>query len=319
MGSNSKWVEGSPDDPVRHVARRVLSGRLARMWHFLERAVRSPRSETENVHQLRVFSRRAAAAMDIFEAWLPPKRGRSVNKKIKQVRQAAGAARDFDVLLLRWTGRLEQSPSSRGSLLLEEITHHRQEAQGPIEAVHDKLVERRFARKTSKLVDRIRKNAGDGPCDQRFGCMARVAMDRLLAPYLKAAQAELDDAQALHAFRIQGKQVRYAMEVFSGAFDEEFRSELYPALVNLQERLGAINDHVTAKNYFCQWLSTKESSAAREAIDWAMNEEREALDTSRHEFLAWWTSERRADLCGRFARYVQSPDECETDPAEDKQ
>jgi CHAD domain-containing protein len=277
------------------------------MSHYLELAVRAPRSETENVHQLRVFSRRAAAAMDIFEAWLPPNRGRSMRKSIKRVRQAAGAARDFDVLLLRWTQRLEKAPSPQGSLLLEEIIRHRHEAQPPIEAVHEKLAERRFARKTSKLVDRIRERAGTGDCAERFGCMARVAMDRLLVPYLKAAQAELDDAEALHAFRIQGKQVRYAMEIFSGAFDEEFRGELYPAVVLLQERLGAINDHFTAKTYFCQWLAASESDAAREALECAMNEESQALDTTWHEFLAWWTSERRADLCGRFARYVQPP------------
>ena len=33
----------------------------------------------------------------------------------------------------------------------------------------------------------------------------------------------MSDAAALHAFRIQGKQVRYAMEIFAGAFDEDFR------------------------------------------------------------------------------------------------
>ena len=278
------------------------------MWHYLELAVRAPRSETENVHQLRVFSRRAAAAMEIFEAWLPTRRGRSIRKKIKHVRKAAGAARDFDVLLLRWSQRLEQTPSPLGSLLLEEITRHRHEAQPPIRAVHEKLTKRRFLRKTSKLLERIRDRVGAGPCDERFGCMARVAMDRLLVPYLKAARAELDDAEALHAFRIQGKQVRYAMEIFSGAFDEEFRSELYPAVVLLQERLGAINDHFTAKTYFCQWLAVCESGAARESLEWAMNEERQSLDTTWHEFLAWWTSERRAELCGRFARYVQPPD-----------
>ena len=176
MGSNSKWVDGKPDDSVRRVARRALSSRLERMWHYLELAVRAPRSETENVHQLRVFSRRAAAAMEIFEAWLPTRRGRSIRKKIKHVRKAAGAARDFDVLLLRWSQRLEQTPSPLGSLLLEEITRHRHEAQPPIRAVHEKLTKRRFLRKTSKLLERIRDRVGAGPCDERFGCMARVAM-----------------------------------------------------------------------------------------------------------------------------------------------
>ena len=60
------------------------------------------------------------------------------------------------------------------------------------------------------------------------------------------------DVQALHAFRIQGKQVRYAMEIFAGAFPPEFREQLYPIVETLQDRLGAINDHVTAQTHFSQ-------------------------------------------------------------------
>ena len=77
MGRNSKWIEGQPDDPIEKAARRALAARLERMWHYLERAVREPKSETENVHQLRVFTRRAASALEIFEAWLPERRGRA--------------------------------------------------------------------------------------------------------------------------------------------------------------------------------------------------------------------------------------------------
>ena len=94
MGRNSKWIEGRPDDSARQIARRAIEGRLERMWHYLELAVRAPRDETENVHQLRVFSRRATAAMDIFAAWLPRRRGQSMRKRLKSVRRAAGAARD---------------------------------------------------------------------------------------------------------------------------------------------------------------------------------------------------------------------------------
>src|SRR4051812_22681721 len=69
MGRNKKWISGSPDDATEKVARRVLSARLERVWHYLGCAVEERPSETENVHQLRVFSRRTAAALEIFTAW----------------------------------------------------------------------------------------------------------------------------------------------------------------------------------------------------------------------------------------------------------
>ncbi len=134
--------------------------------------------------------------------------------------------------------------------------------------------------------------------------MARVALARMVVPYLKLAQAELADAEALHAFRIQGKQVRYAMEIFAGAFDEAFRQDLYPLVAMLQDRLGSINDHVTARIYFEQWRSEAEMCSVRQALDMGIVEERQSFETSRQEFLAWWTCERRDDLCRRFGRYV---------------
>ena len=59
----------------------------------------------------------------------------------------------------------------------------------------------------------------------------------------------------LHAFRIEGKQLRYAMEIFAGAFPPAFRGELYPLVEQLQERLGKINDHATAWVLFVGWLT----------------------------------------------------------------
>jgi CHAD domain-containing protein len=311
MGRNSKWIEGQPDDSTEQVARRALAARLERMWHYLERAVREPKSEAENVHQLRVFARRAAAALEIFSAWLPSRRGQWMSKQVKRVRKAGGAARDLDVLRIRWSDRRERMSSGPAALLLEQVQHCRREAQRPIEEVYSKLVEKRFVRRTSRFLKRVRTQDGQPSDREPFGCMARVALGRLVVPYLAAARAEMGDAEALHAFRIQGKQVRYAMEIFAGAFNAEFRQELYPVVARLQDRLGAINDHVTAQTYLAGWRDKIDSCAIRDALEMGMQHERHCFDLSRQEFLAWWTSERREDLRQRFAQHVQleSPNE----------
>jgi len=304
MGSNSKWIEGRPDESGRRIARRAIKLRLARMEYYLARAVSAPPSETENVHQLRVFSRRAAAALDIFAEWLPERRGRWVNKQVKAVRKAAGAARDFDVLTLRWSDLMRDEPTSQAALLLDQIKRRRVEAQPPIEAMYEKLVRKRFGRRVKKLLKRMHLPGEGGPCDDRFDCLARTALGRLVGQYFVAAQAEMSDAAALHAFRIQGKQVRYAMEIFAGAFDEDFRGQLYPLVVTLQERLGAVNDHVTAQSYFVAWHNDADSVAVRESLERGIDRERTAVAVSHQEFLDWWSPERRDELAARFARYV---------------
>jgi CHAD domain-containing protein len=307
MGRNSKWIDASPDDCTQRIAARALESRLERIGHYLDRAVREPRSETENVHQLRVFARRAAAALEIFDDWLPARRGRWVNKQVKRVRKAAGEARDLDVLRLGWIERGGQMDANQVALLLDELGRCREAAQQPIEASHEKLIGKDFERRVTKFVKHVRTRQSPCSAEDRFASMARAALARLVTPYLQAAHGEMHDAEAMHAFRIQGKQVRYAMEIFVGAFDAAFRDALYPLVASLQDKLGAINDHVTAQKYLAQWRDRAESCSLRHACEVGLEAERHFFDVSRDEFLAWWTAERQADLSNRFAPYV-NPD-----------
>jgi CHAD domain-containing protein len=244
--------------------------------------------------------------MEIFADWLPPRRGRWVRKQLKRVRKAAGEARDLDVLRMRWTERVHEMPAGEGSLLLEQVKRRRRKAQWPIEEAYRRFVRKKFEYRAAKFVKRVRLRGEQAAgCDQRLGCLARGALGRLVVPFLQAARAELADAEALHAFRIQSKEVRYAMEIFGGAFDADFRQELYPIVESLQDRLGAINDHVTAQTYLAAWRGETDSCAVQKAIDVGTGHEQQWFDESRREFLDWWTPERREDLCRHFARYVE--------------
>ena len=282
------------------------------MWHFLELAVCESPEETENVHQLRVFSRRAVAVIDTFEACIPKKRGRKMLKRMGKVRKAAGAARDCDVLLLRWADHMRHTPSSHTALLTEQIKQRRYAVQAPIEKIHAKLTRQQFMRRASELVKRIRpaRRRAKDACSQQFECFARTALKHAVVPYLEAAGRELHDAAAMHAFRIESKQVRYAMEIFGGVFDDRFRRELYPLVEMLQDRLGRINDHVTAQTYFAAWHAETEPGAVRAALEAGIEREQEDLEASRRDFFDWWTPNRRADLSNWFQQYVDvQPDD----------
>lgn len=322
MGRNAKWIDSQPDDLVDDVARRALEVRLDRLWYFLEQAVVEPNSETENVHQLRVFTRRAGASMEIFAELLPKRRGRWMRKQLKRLRQAAGEARDLDVLRLRWAAQLEEgaatlAPGAAGALklLMEQASRRRRKAQWPIEEIYQKLLRKNFARRTKKLLKRIRvrdaKTPGNQqtgnnqpPCDLHVAAVAHQQLNQLVGPYLKAAEVEMVEAPVLHAFRIQGKEIRYAMEIFAGAFEPDFRQELYPLVAELQDRLGAINDHVTAQEYLTTWGAETASDAVREAVAAGLQIEQAAFEDCRCEFLAWWTPERRSSLRRQFARHL---------------
>jgi len=112
---NGKWIKvDSPDEPVLAVARRTLRGRLRWLWHCLPLAALQPEEDVEYVHQLRIATRRAEAALETFAPYLPGRRARWLSKKLRQVRRAAGDARDLDVLKLHLEAELRGDDSAFG-------------------------------------------------------------------------------------------------------------------------------------------------------------------------------------------------------------
>src|SRR5436305_778371 len=109
-----KWIEGvSPDDPTGEVAARALRDRLAAVRHYLPLAAERAGEDMEYVHDLRVWSRRAAAALRLFAELLPHHPRDWVKKRLKRLRRAAGEARDCDVLIRRLARRPRNPGTAR--------------------------------------------------------------------------------------------------------------------------------------------------------------------------------------------------------------
>ncbi len=300
MVRKGKWItDATPDEPLERVARRALDARLELVGYFLPLAA-DEGEDPENVHQLRVATRRAMAAMQIFDALLAPRRALWMNKQLKRIRQAAGNAHDLDVLAERLRRReAPDRPASKD--LLKRVDRLRTEAQSPIEKIRRKLGGKDFVRRQEALVDRVRlRGKADRLLRTSFGQAASRALGLLVEDFFAAAAADFSDYAALHAFRIQGKQLRYAMEIFAGAFDRAFRTDLYPLVEQLQEKLGAINDHATARELYSTWQSEPDLGPEQQELAELIAAETAAMDDARGQFFAWWTPERSSDLRRRF-------------------
>ena len=93
MAPLSKWIDGlAADSSVSAAARKSLEARLAAVAYWLPLAARPVDGDTERVHQLRVATRRAVAALKLYRDWLPRKPHRWLTKRLKKLRQAAGDA-----------------------------------------------------------------------------------------------------------------------------------------------------------------------------------------------------------------------------------
>jgi CHAD domain-containing protein len=284
-----KWLGNvSPDEPTAEVAERALRDRLDAAMHYLPLAAERADEDPEYVHGLRVWSRRSASALRLFASLVPGGPRGWLKKQLRKLRRAAGEARDCDVLIRRLAHRPPDAGTERW---LNRLRGRRTAAQGPIVKLNDRLAPR-FRRRTEKL---LRNRRSD---DSRFGDWARERLRPAVERFFDSLPGEAASNRAWHRFRICGKKLRYTMELLAGAFPPNFRDDLYRVVEEVQERLGAVNDLVTAQERLRDDASGLKELAA---------EQRGRINDMRADFRAWFGPERREALRAGFEECLAAP------------
>jgi CHAD domain-containing protein len=303
-----KWLQDlSPDDRLSDAAERTLQSRLGAVLHYLPQAAGPAGADAEPVHQLRVWARRAATALRLYEEVLPRRRLRWLNKQLRKIRRAAGEARDCDVLIQR----LRKSPPRHGSKRwLATACAEREQAQQAIVAIHTRLGRgRRLARRIDRVVQRLRAGAAhrDSTAQPRYADWARQRLRALVQWFFRAVPANRTDGEALHRFRIRSKVRRYAMELLAGAFPVSFRTTLYPAVEAIQDRLGEINDLATTTARLRRKVQKAGDSAEAEPWRHLLAEEEARFDEARRQFWEWCSPLRLQQLRDGFEEALGHP------------
>jgi CHAD domain-containing protein len=299
--ANHRWIlEVSKDSTVRDVAIRTIELRLAAVQHFLPLAASEADQDVEYVHQLRVATRRAVAAIKLYQPLLPRRACKELCRELKRIRRAAGNARDFDVMIQQQ----ERSDDSRRSReLLQDLHDHRRAAQAPLCEVY------RTACQEGQLNKLVQQTlSGARPRSRkakptRFRRWARRRLRESAKAFFVAEPHQLDDLEQLHEFRIRGKDLRYAMELLAAAFPESFRTELYPLIEQLQDFLGAINDHAVAIGRLRHWRDEASKPKRKKYFRKLIKREKKLLAAALWEFAKWWTP-RQSKLVQRQYRQL---------------
>jgi CHAD domain-containing protein len=241
--SGGKWIDDlKPTTNLANAARHVLSVRLEVVRDYLPLAIEKADQDSEHVHQLRVGTRRAAAALRIFACCLPSKVHKEAGKHLRKIRRLAAEARDWDVFLagLKPANRPQGRNLQPGfDFLSGYALAKREAAQLQLERA-GKDYPFAFDRFLAETVAAVHKPSA--PELRTLLDLARPLLATLLQELEEAAADNLDDYGLLHRVRILGKRLRYAMEVFARCFTSAFREQLYPMVEEMQEVLGAVND-----------------------------------------------------------------------------
>ena len=295
MAGSNKWmVDAGAEEPVERVVRRALRGRLQVVERLLPLAAFEADRDEEYVHQLRVATRRSMAVLALCREVLPRKRSRWFRRKLRRIRRAAGAARNWDVMLQRLTAYCQDLEPHQRSLPLQWARSRREQAQVELERLGRKLPPRRLKRRRAALLRRIRwRGAQPAP---RFGAVARAALGRAAERFASAARGDMSQLQDLHLLRIRGKQLRYALEVFAAAFDPALRKRVYPLVQQLQDQLGELNDYAMACELLDGELRAPCGSEPAALLRPFLAAQQAGLAAARTHFDAWWNSQPAQEL-----------------------
>jgi putative phosphoesterase len=208
------------------------------------------REDVENVHRMRVASRRIRSAMSIFEDCFPTNRFKSWMKEVRKVTRALGEARDADVQI-ELIGALEAEAGRVFKSGLEMLMHLKQGSrdalQGPLLMELEKVERSGLVLEMEEFLLKTRQAAMEAGATtvrvRESFVRASVSVRRRVEGLVRyEASVHQEDAIAEHhAMRIAAKRLRYTAEAFGPLFDDGLKQEL-SWMKRLQELLGDLHD-----------------------------------------------------------------------------
>jgi len=217
--------------------------------------------DIEDVHIMRVATRRLRSQLGTFAPLLEPSWSRHLRAELRWLGGELGSVRDADVLGLRLRAAAASLPLREREASKDLLALLAEGRQADRERLLRALRSARYVSLLEMLVDAARE-----PALLEAGAPAKP----LLAPRLearwrrlrKAVAAQRRDASdlALHAVRIRAKHLRYAAEAATPLLGRPAR-RIARAAQGMQQSLGDHQDSVVAT----RWLREAARSVPREA------------------------------------------------------
>ncbi len=206
-------------------------------------------NDPENVHRMRVASRRVRADLDVFEPVFPKKWFARWKKDFRELTRALGSARDADVQIDYLEQLLKEKHSEdegRGiEALLDHKRTYRNSLQPGLAVTIAKVVEDHTMETLAEHLTTMELAIPKGTI-LRTGKDLSQSMEQIqkrvedLLSYSKYVERPLETAKH-HAMRISAKRLRYTMEIFHPLYDDGLKEEI-SEVKRLQDVLGEMHD-----------------------------------------------------------------------------
>lgn len=256
-----------PDDSLAEAGRKVFR------YHFAQMLAHEPGTrlgeDIEELHDMRVATRRMRAAFEVFGEAYEPKVTKTLLKGLRAAGRALGHPRDMDVFMEKAHSYLNSLPEEQRTgldLLLAAWEKERQSARMKMIATLDSPAYAEFIERFNQFVQTPGAGAlpvsAEQPVPNRLRevvpglIYGRVATVRAFEPFLDNARIE-----QLHALRIEFKKLRYAVEYFREVLGPEAKTVI-EVIKKLQDHLGELNDANVATQLLRGFMDDWDASQA---------------------------------------------------------
>jgi triphosphatase len=211
--------------------------------HFFSNNPQILKARPEAIHQTRVAIRRMRAFLRAFKGQIDYMDRKALNGELRWLQTKLGDCRDWHVLRTDTLPKIKGlNPELRAELVELCLRMHRKQLAQALQTYGSRRAQRLILHLQSWLA-RQPKTGGPSISKQRRSTL-KANMKRLgklgaLVPSRSVTE--------VHAMRIMVKKIRYTVEIFPGAEDEDTRLALQ-SLEKAQDALGDLNDACKALN-----------------------------------------------------------------------
>jgi len=275
------------DSPIEPHDTMAEAGRKALLRDFIRMLEHEDGSKTgediEDVHDMRVATRRMRSALRLLEPYYKSKTVRTFRAQLKKTADALGAVRDLDVMIDNLSKfQAAQGVQLEATILL--LDAERQEERADLVRILNKNNYQRFVNKFAEFTTTPGAGARGIDQDSLAPSQLRHLLPTQVYEHLGAVRAydgviANGNAKTLHALRIEFKRLRYLVHFFSeimGATVTDFLTELKA----IQDHLGTMQDIQVASDQLEDLLpdlEDEDATALRIYLD-SLNTELETLE-----------------------------------------
>jgi len=252
------------DDTMAEAARKTFAFHFQRMLYH-EPGTRLG-EDIEELHDMRVASRRMRSAFRVFGDYLDVERLRPILKGLRRTGGALGAVRDLDVFWDKTRRYLEALPPAQQSDLdpLREVWEAKRErVRGEMLAYLDGDRYARFKERFAEFLQSPEAGVLPALSDKGEAVSRRVQHVLPVVIYERLAGVLAYDEwvtrpdvplERLHRLRIAAKRLRYTLEFFREVLGPE-AEVLIKEIKGLQDHLGDLQDAVVASGLLRDFLT----------------------------------------------------------------